>query len=111
MTTTWNPDFFDELDRRFGAPGDFAQAYVLAHELGHHVQSLLGIERKVRAEQQANPSEADALSVKMELQADCLAGVWAHDASQNGHVQAGRVELEPGDADEGLRAATAIGDD
>jgi len=103
--------FFDELRRRFGAPGDFAQAYVVAHELGHHVQSLLGIERRVRAQQRANPGQANALSVRMELQADCLAGVWGHAASGSGRAARGLVELEPGDAEEGLRAAAAIGDD
>ena len=103
--------FFDELNRRFGAPGDFAQAYVLAHELGHHIQTLLGIEERVRAAQRARPSEANALSVRMELQADCLAGIWGKAASISGRAQQGLVELEPGDAEEGLRAAAAIGDD
>jgi hypothetical protein len=94
--------FFDELDRRFGAPGDFAQAYVIAHEVGHHVQNQLGIAGKVHAAQQrASQEEANALSVRMELQADCLAGVWAHDSRL----------LEAGDVEEGLRAASAIGDD
>lgn len=96
--------FYDELRARFGAPGDFAQAYVLAHEIGHHVQALRGIEREVRAAQQRRPDQANALSVRMELQADCLAGVWGN--------QAGRRDvLEPGDIEEGLRAAAAIGDD
>ena len=99
--------FFRELDQRFGAPGDFAQAYVLAHEVGHHLQMLLGIERQVRAAQQSRPDQANALSVRMELQADCLAGVWGHAASRPG----GRVELEAGDVEEGLQAAAAIGDD
>ena len=103
--------FFDELHRRFGAPGDFAQAYVLAHELGHHVQTLLGIDQRVREAQRSRPSEANALSVKMELQADCLAGVGGHAASQGDRAGEGRVELEAGDAEEGLRAASAIGDD
>jgi uncharacterized protein len=103
--------FFDELDRRFGAPGDFAQAYVIAHEMGHHIQNLVGIDRRVRAEQEADPSRANALSVKLELQADCLAGVWGHAASQPGRAQRGEVELDPGDVEEGLRAAAAIGDD
>lgn len=103
--------FFQELHQRFGAPGDFAQAYVIAHELGHHVQSLLGVNSRVRAQQQANPSQANALSVRMELQADCLAGVWGHSASQPGRASRGLVELEPGDIEEGLRAAAAIGDD
>jgi len=96
--------FFDELDRRFGAPGDFAQAYVIAHELGHHVQSLLGTSSKVRRLQQANPSEVNALSVRLELQADCYAGVWGNSTQQ-------RNILEAGDVDEGLGAAAAVGDD
>ena len=98
--------FFDELDRRFGAPGDFAQAYVIAHEVGHHVQNLLGIADQVAsAQQRAGDREANALSVRMELQADCLAGVWAH------HAHRDRNLLEPGDVEEGLGAAAAIGDD
>jgi predicted metalloprotease len=96
--------FYDELRERFGAPGDFAQAYVIAHEIGHHVQNLLGIEPKVRAAQRENPSQANELSVRMELQADCLAGVWGHSAAQRG-------KLEAGDLEEGLNAAGAIGDD
>jgi predicted metalloprotease len=96
--------FFDELKSRFGAPGDFAQAYVLAHEIGHHVQNQLGIERELRAQQQSNPGQANALSVRMELQADCLAGVW-------GHSTARRDLLDPGDLEEGLAAASAVGDD
>ncbi|HSC26376.1 MAG TPA: neutral zinc metallopeptidase [Vicinamibacterales bacterium] len=103
--------FFTELQRRFGAPGDFAQAYVLTHELGHHVQSLLGIERQVRQLQQARPDQANQLSVRMELQADCFAGVWGRHAAQPGRSALGRVELEPGDLEEGLNAAAAIGDD
>lgn len=96
--------FFDELRSRFGAPGDFAQAYVIAHEFGHHVQNVLGINAEVQREQQAKPREANALSVKLELQADCLAGVWAHSAAR-------RNLLEPGDLEEGLGAAAAVGDD
>jgi predicted metalloprotease len=96
--------FFEELRQRFGAPGDFAQAYVLAHEIGHHVQRLLGIERQVRQYQQANPREANPLSVRLELQADCFAGVWGHSTAQ-------RNILEKGDAEEALNAAAAIGDD
>jgi uncharacterized protein len=96
--------FFDELHRRFGAPGDFAQAYVVAHEVGHHVQNLLGLERQVRQAQQQRPDQANALSVAMELQADCYAGVWGHSVVRRGH-------LETGDVDEGLRAASSIGDD
>jgi predicted metalloprotease len=103
--------FFDELHRRFGAPGDFAQAYVLAHELGHHVQAITGIEEQVRRAQRGSPGDANELSVRMELQADCLAGVWGHAASQAGRAQQGKVELEAGDVEEGLRAAAAIGDD
>lgn len=96
--------FFDELNQRFGAAGDFAQAYVLAHEIGHHVQNVLGIERQVRALQQRRPDLANRLSVLMELQADCFAGVW-------GHAEGRRGTLEPGDMEEGLAAAAAIGDD
>jgi predicted metalloprotease len=103
--------FFDELQRRFGASGDFAQAYVLAHELGHHVQTLLGIESQVRSRQAANPQAGNALSVRMELQADCFAGVWGHHAASPGRAAQGKVELESGDIEEGLNAAAAIGDD
>lgn len=103
--------FFSELRSRFGAPGDFAQAYVLAHELGHHVQHLLGIERQVRQRQQAVPGQQNELSVRLELQADCLAGVWGHYAAQDGRAAQGKVELESGDLEEGLNAAAAIGDD
>ena len=97
-------EFFEELKRRFGAPGDFAQAYVLAHEVGHHVQTLTGIEAQVRQVQQQDAGQANALSVKMELQADCLAGVWAQSVFEQG-------DLEAGDIDEALDAATAVGDD
>jgi len=98
--------FFDELKRQFGAPGDFAQAYVVAHEIGHHVQNLLGIANKVRAAQQsASEEQANALSVRMELQADCLAGVWANQAGRSANL------IEAGDLEEGLTAASAIGDD
>jgi len=96
--------FFDELKQRFGASGDFAQAYVLAHELGHHVQHLLGTDSRVRQLQEWNPSEANQLSVRLELQADCYAGVWAHSTDQ-------RRQLEKGDVDEALNAASAVGDD
>ncbi len=96
--------FFNELSTRFGAPGDFAQAYVIAHEVGHHIQTVLGVSDQVRAEQQRNADEANELSVRMELQADCFAGVW-------GHVAFTRGELEEGDIDEGLDAAEAVGDD
>ena len=103
--------FFTELQQRFRAPGDFAQAYVLAHELGHHVQHLLGIESQVRRLQQARPDQQNELSVRLELQADCFAGVWGHHAAQPGRAAQGKVELESGDVDEGLNAAAAIGDD
>jgi len=96
--------FYDELQRRFGAPGQFAQAYVLAHELGHHVQNLLGIERKVRSLQGQNPGAGNALSVRMELQADCFAGIWAKSTQQ-------RNLLEAGDVESALGAAAAVGDD
>ncbi len=98
--------FFDELSRRFGAPGDFAQAYVIAHEVGHHVQNVLGIEGQVsKARANMSDSESNALSVRVELQADCFAGVWANRAHQE------RGLLEPGDIDEALGAASAVGDD
>jgi predicted metalloprotease len=99
-------EFFRELSDRFGAPGDFAQAYVVAHEIGHHVQNLLGISDEVRQRQQAAGSQAEAnrLSVGLELQADCLAGIWAHSVYARG-------DLEPGDIEEGLAAAEAVGDD
>jgi predicted metalloprotease len=103
--------FFDELQQRFGAPGDFAQAYVLAHEIGHHVQTLTGTDARVRQLQRADPSMANAESVRLELQADCYAGVWGRDAAQAGRAAKGEVELDPGDVDEALRAAAAIGDD
>jgi uncharacterized protein len=96
--------FYDELKQRFGAPGEFAQAYVLAHEIGHHVQKLTGIENKVRQLQSQHPGQANPLSVKMELQADCLAGVWAHSTQQRGL-------LEAGDVQSALGAAAAVGDD
>ncbi|HUP22430.1 MAG TPA: neutral zinc metallopeptidase [Thermoanaerobaculia bacterium] len=97
--------FFDDLARRFGAPGDFAQAYVIAHEVGHHIQNLLGISNQVRSMQQrTDRASANQLSVALELQADCLAGVWGHYANREGII-------EPGDFEDGLRAAAAIGDD
>jgi predicted metalloprotease len=96
--------FYDELQRRFGAPGQFAQAYVLSHELGHHVQNLLGIESKVRSLQGRDPGSENALSVRMELQADCFAGVWAKSTQQ-------RNLLESGDVESALGAAAAVGDD
>jgi predicted metalloprotease len=99
--------FFDEMQRKLGAGGDFAQAYVLAHELGHHVQTLAGTEGQVRQRQSADPAARNALSVRMELQADCFAGVWGYHANKGGT----RVQLDPDDADEALNAAAAIGDD
>jgi len=98
--------FYDELRRRFNAPGDFAQAYVIAHEVGHHVQNLLGISEEVQAMQRRlGRANANRLSVRLELQADCLAGVWAN------HAQRERNLLEAGDLEEALNAASAIGDD
>jgi predicted metalloprotease len=96
--------FFDELQTRFGAAGDFAQAYVLAHEIGHHVQQVIGTSSRVRAMQERRPSDANQLSVRLELQADCFAGVWAYATRQ-------RKILDQGDVDEALNAAAAIGDD
>lgn len=98
--------FYRDLKTQLGAPGDFAQAYVVAHEVGHHVQTLLGIsERNMAARRSASEVEANALSVRQELQADCFAGIWAHNADRS------RQMLEPGDIEEGLNAARAIGDD
>jgi len=98
--------FYNDLKNRFGAPGDFAQAYVIAHEVGHHVQNLLGIAEKVQSlRSRSNETEANKLSVMMELQADCLAGVWAH------HADRARKILEQGDIEEALNAASSIGDD
>ena len=96
--------FFRELKQRFGAPGDFAQAYVIAHEVGHHVQTLLGTNAAVQREARDHPSERNELSVRLELQADCYAGVWAASVYARG-------VLDPGDIDEGLTAAEAVGDD
>lgn len=99
-------NFYNELAQRFQAPGDFAQAYVLAHEVGHHVQHLTGIDNQVRrAQQRASQEEQNALQVRMELQADCYAGIWAH------HANRSRSLLEAGDIEEGLAAAAAVGDD
>ena len=98
--------FYQELKSRFHAPGEFAQAYVIAHEVGHHVQNLLGISAKVQAaRERAGEREANALSVRLELQADCLAGVWAKNADAARHI------IEAGEVDQALRAASAIGDD
>ena len=96
--------FYQELKTRFGAPGDFAQAYVLAHEIGHHVQELLGTGEQVRRAQQAHPDQANELSVRLELQADCYAGVWGNSTEQ-------RQLLDPGDVEEGIKAAGSVGDD
>jgi len=96
--------FYDELKQRFGAPGDFAQAYVIAHELGHHVQRILGTEAEVHRAMENDPDRANAYSVRLELQADCYAGVWGHSTSERGI-------LENGDVEEGLNAAASIGDD
>jgi predicted metalloprotease len=96
--------FFDELDQRFHASGDFARAYVVAHELGHHVQKLLGTEAKMRQAQQQNPSRANDLSVRLELQADCYAGVWGHSTEQ-------RAIIDQSDIQAGLNAAASVGDD
>lgn len=96
--------FFDELRNRFGAPGDFAQAYVIAHEVGHHVQKILGIEGKVQQLRENNPREANPLSVRLELQADCFAGVWGNSTEQ-------RKIIDQADVDAGLGAAAAVGDD
>jgi predicted metalloprotease len=96
--------FFDELHRRFGAPGDFAQAYVIAHEVGHHVQNLMGTSTRVQERMQSDRGNANRYSVALELQADCYAGIW-------GRAAASRNILEPGDVEEGLAAAAAVGDD
>jgi predicted metalloprotease len=99
-------EFFEELKTRFRAPGDFAQAYVIAHEVGHHVQNLLGISQRVHSQQKGlSQAESNRLSVRLELQADFLAGVWAHHAQKTKHI------LQPGDLEAALRAANAIGDD
>jgi predicted metalloprotease len=97
--------FFDDMAHQLNAPGDFAQAYVIAHEVGHHVQHLLGVADQVNQLQRRNPAQANALSVRMELQADCFAGLWARRADQARNI------LESGDIEEGLNAASAIGDD
>jgi uncharacterized protein len=96
--------FFNELKTRFGAPGEFAQAYVLAHEIGHHVQKILGIEQRISRLQQSNPQARNQLSVELELQADCFAGVWAHSTEQ-------RNLIDQSDIKSGLQAAAAVGDD
>ena len=96
--------FYDELQRRLGASGDFAQAYVIAHEIGHHVQHLLGTDQQVRRAQQGDPSSANQYSVRLELQADCFAGVWGRSTEQ-------RNNLSQGDIEEGMNAAASVGDD
>jgi uncharacterized protein len=96
--------FYDELQRRLGASGDFAQAYVIAHEIGHHVQHLLGTDQQVRRAQQSDPGSANQYSVRLELQADCFAGVWGRSTEQ-------RNKLSPGDIEEGMNAAASVGDD
>jgi uncharacterized protein len=96
--------FFDELRSKFGAPGEFAQAYVIAHEIGHHVQKLLGVDRQVRQAQARDRASANQLSVRMELQADCLSGVWGHSTKQ-------RQIIDEADIAAGLRAAASVGDD
>ncbi len=97
--------FMEQLQQRLNAPGDFAQAYIVAHEIGHHVQNLLGVMEDVAREEQENPDSGNELSVRVELQADCLAGIWGHSAYAKGDL------LESGDLDEGLTAAAAVGDD
>ena len=111
----FDPAFFRELAERFGAPGDFAIAYVLAHEIGHHVQNLTGVSSQVREQQQnASELERNALTIRLELQADCLAGIWAFEAAQRPRTLNGNdnlLYLEVGDIEEGLAAAEAVGDD
>jgi len=97
--------FLEQLQRRLDAPGDFAQAYIVAHEIGHHVQNLLGVMEDVNLQSQESPDDANELSVRLELQADCLAGIWGHSAYAQGDL------LETGDLEEGLAAAAAVGDD
>lgn len=100
--------FYQDLKNRHGAPGDFAQAYVIAHEIGHHVQNQLGISSQVQSlQQRSSEAQANQLSVRLELQADCFAGIWAHHGSQSGE----NITLEQGDIEEALNAASAIGDD
>ncbi len=103
--------FFDELATRFGAPGDFAIAYVVAHEVGHHVQSVTGISTQVRQYQASDPANSNDYAIRLELQADCLAGVWANSANGRLTEVSGQPIIEPGDIEEGLEAASAVGDD
>ena len=105
-------DFFDQLSSDFGAPGDFAQAYVLAHEVGHHVQAITGQSAEIRAQQgRVDQGQRNQLSIQLELQADCYAGVWAHDVRERTLAGSEDLVLEPGDIDEGLEAARSVGDD
>jgi len=104
----YRPEFLPRPRSALRRAGDFAQAYVIAHELGHHVQNLTGLNARASRDRQAGPGSA---SVALELQADCFAGVWGHAASKNGRFNTGRVELDPGDVEEALRAAASIGDD
>ncbi len=103
--------FYTELSSRFGAPGDFAQAYVIAHEVGHHIQSITGISDQVRQAQAQDPANKNEYSVRQELQADCLAGVWAYSANLRLTEESGQPIIEPGDISEGMEAAAAVGDD
>ncbi|MDH3294471.1 MAG: neutral zinc metallopeptidase [Acidimicrobiia bacterium] len=102
--------FYGELSARFGAPGDFAQAYVIAHEVAHHIQSVVGISEQIRQAQAQDPANKNEYSIRQELQADCLAGVWAYSASRRSNSD-GSAIIEPGDIEEGLAAAAAVGDD
>jgi predicted metalloprotease len=103
--------FYKELKDRFGAPGEFAQAYVLAHEIGHHVQHELGIDQKVRQAQEQDSSQARPLSVRLELQADCFAGIWAHSVKQRSSDTKSPIAIDDGDVESALNAAAAVGDD
>jgi len=103
--------FYNELSRRFGAPGDFAQAYVIAHEVGHHIQSVVGISDQVRQAQAQDPGNKNEYAIRQELQADCLAGVWAYSANRRLTEESGQPILEAGDIEEGLAAAASVGDD
>ncbi|MGH1493046.1 MAG: KPN_02809 family neutral zinc metallopeptidase [Acidimicrobiales bacterium] len=104
-------EFYSDLSRRFGAPGDFAQAYVIAHEIGHHIQSITGISDAVRSAQASDPGNKNEYSIRQELQADCLAGVWANSASKRLTRVSGQPIIERGDISEGMVAAAAVGDD
>lgn len=104
-------EFYNELSTRFGAPGDFAQAYVIAHEVGHHIQAILGISDAVRQAQAQDPANKNEYSIRQELQADCLAGVWAFSANQRLTRDTGVPIIQEGDIEEGLQAAASVGDD